>query len=127
MTFGEADDWLSAGPNGARNIFGIDFPAPANNLSLNVFYPVTALRGRVALPFVIPNEAEGSAVSLFASAISGSTQSVPNETQHDPFDSAKPQIDYGTGPWQSPPQKQRCAFAAIQPVKGFQTPRAICR
>jgi hypothetical protein len=36
LTFGEADDWLSAGPNSARNIFGIDFPAAANNLSFQL-------------------------------------------------------------------------------------------
>jgi hypothetical protein len=73
------------------------------------------------------SEADGSAVSFLASPISGSKQSVPNETQHGLFDSAKPQSDCVTGPWQSPPQKQRYAFAATPLVKGFQIPRAICR
>ncbi len=51
----------------------------------------------------------GIAVSFLAFVISGSTQSVQDETQYGPFDSAKSQIDYVTGPWQSPPQTRRCA------------------
>src|SRR5882757_8826278 len=53
--------------------------------------------------------AEGSAVSFPPSAISGSTQSVPDETQHGLFCSAKSQTDSVKGPWQSLPQKPRCA------------------
>jgi hypothetical protein len=37
-------------------------PRSASNVMKNAFYPSTALHGSVAFPFVIPSEAEGSAV-----------------------------------------------------------------